>query len=60
MEERKLQLSVYTEKGGKFSESIVDLSTGKIAKSEPITDGHDLADAKAQNTAMGKTRTSLT
>jgi hypothetical protein len=59
LEDRELQLSVYTAKGGKFSENIIDLSTGKIAKSETITDTHDLADAKAQSTAMAKARTSL-
>jgi hypothetical protein len=59
LEDRELQLSVYTAKGGKFSESIIELSTGKIAKSETITDPHDLADAKTQSTAMAKTRTSL-
>ena len=33
-EEGKLQLSVYTEKGGQFSEVIIDHHTGKIAKTE--------------------------
>src|ERR1700719_3827664 len=34
MEDGKLQLSVYTEKGGKFSEVIVDHMTGAVAKTE--------------------------
>ena len=33
------QLSVYTAKDGKFSEVLVDYSTGQIAKVEPITKG---------------------
>jgi hypothetical protein len=59
IEDGKLQLSVYTAKGGKFSEVIMDLATGKIAKSEPITEGGDLTEAKAQSGAMAKTKTSL-
>jgi tryptophan synthase beta subunit len=54
VEDGKLQLSVYTAKDGKFSEVIVDHTTGNIAKTESITEGEDLAEAKAQNTAMGK------
>src|SRR5262247_1946102 len=42
VEDGKLQLSVYTMKGDKFSEVIVDHKTGKIAKAEPITKGDDL------------------
>src|SRR2546422_10420484 len=42
MEEGKLQLSVYTMKGDKFSEVIVDHKTGKVAKAEPITKSDDL------------------
>jgi len=60
VEDGKLQLSVYTEKDGKFSEVIVDHQTGKVAKSEPITEGDDLTDAKAQSAAMAKAKTSLT
>ena len=41
-----LQLSVYTAKDGKFSEVLVDQNTGKVAKSETITEGNDLADAQ--------------
>ncbi len=42
VEHGKLQLSVYTMKGDKFSEVIVDHKTGKVAKAEPITGGDDL------------------
>src|SRR5262249_11733097 len=43
LEDGKLQLSVYTTKDDKFAEVIVDHQTGKVAKSEPITGGEDLA-----------------
>jgi hypothetical protein len=33
--------------------------TGSIAKTEPITEGDDLADAKSQSTAMKNAKTSL-
>ncbi len=59
MEEGKLQLSVYTMKGDKFSEVIVDHKTGKVAKAEPITHGDDLTAAKAQSEAMAKAKRSL-
>ena len=59
MEDGKLQLSVYTEKNGKFFEVIVDHMTGSIAKTEPITEGDDLIDAKSQSTAMTKAKTNL-
>jgi uncharacterized membrane protein YkoI len=59
VEHGKLQLSVYTMKGDKFSEVIVDHKTGKVAKAEPITQGDDLAHAKAQSEAMAKAKRSL-
>ena len=59
MEDGKLQLSVYTEKAGKFAEVVVDHATGSIAKTEPITEGDDLKDAKEQSTAMAKAKTEL-
>jgi len=59
VEDGKLQLSVYTMKGDKFSEVIVDHKTGKIAKAEPITQGDDLTHAKAQGEAMAKAKRSL-
>jgi len=59
VEDGKLQLSVYTMKADKFSEVIVDHKTGKIAKSEPITQGDDLTHAKDQSAAMAKAKRSL-
>jgi uncharacterized membrane protein YkoI len=59
LDEGKLQLSVYTMKGDKFSEVIVDHKTGKVAKAEPITQGDDLAHAKAQNEAMAMAKRTL-
>ena len=59
VEEGKLQLSVYTMKGDKFSEVIVDHQTGRIAKTEPITGGGDLAAAKQQSAAMAQAKSSL-
>jgi hypothetical protein len=59
IEDGKLQLSVYTAKGDKFSEVIVDHKTGKVAKSEAITGGDDLKDAKEQSAAMAKATGSL-
>ena len=59
VEDGKLQLSVYTMKGDNFSEVIVDHKTGKIAKTEPITKGDDLAHAKEQREAMAKAKRSL-
>jgi hypothetical protein len=59
MEDGKLQLSVYTSKDGKYSEVIVDYTTGNIAKVEPITEGEDLDDAKVQAAAMAKAKTAL-
>src|SRR2546430_1353804 len=59
VEDGKLQLSVYTMKGDKFSEVIVDYKTGKVSKTEPITQGDDLTHAKAQSEAMAKAKRSL-
>lgn len=59
VEDGKLQLSVYTMKADKFSEVIVDHKTGKIAKTEPITQGDDLTYAKEQSEAMSKAKRSL-
>jgi hypothetical protein len=59
VEDGKLQLSVYTMKGASFSEVIVDHNTGKITKTEPITQGDDLAHAKEQSAAMAKAKRSL-
>jgi hypothetical protein len=59
MEHGQLQLSIYTEKTGKFSEVIVDHQTGKVAKTEAITQGEDLTAAKAQSAAMAKAKRTL-
>jgi hypothetical protein len=59
MEEGKLQLSVYTVKGGKFFEVIVDHTTGKVAKAEPIIENEDYAAAQSQSVAMAKAKGSL-
>ena len=59
IEDGKLQLSVYTMKDDKFFEVIVDHKTGTVAKTEPITGGDDLNDAKAQAQAMAKAKSSL-
>jgi hypothetical protein len=59
IEEGKFQLSVYTARDGKFSEVLVDYTTGKVAKAEPLTKADDLAAANAQSAAMAKAKTSL-
>ncbi|HZE88039.1 MAG TPA: PepSY domain-containing protein [Verrucomicrobiae bacterium] len=59
MEDGKLQLSVYTMKGDKFFEVVVDHVGGKVVKVEAITSGGDLAAAKAQSEAMTKAKKSL-
>jgi hypothetical protein len=58
-EDGKLQLSVYTEKSGGFSEVVVDPKTGEIAEAEKITDPGDLEAATKQKEAMGKAIVSL-
>ncbi|AVA38234.1 hypothetical protein [Cupriavidus metallidurans] len=59
IEDGKLQLSVYTSKSGKFSEVIVDYNKGTVAKAEAITEGDDLAAAKAQSAALAKVKSTL-
>ena len=59
MEDGRLQLSVYTEKAGKFFEVIVDHDKGTVVKSEPIAEAEDLGEAKEQSAAMAKARRSL-
>jgi len=59
VENGRLQLSVYTAKDGKFSEVLVDQNTGKVAKSEAITAGNDLADAQKQMEAYNQSKMSL-
>src|SRR5262249_55023701 len=59
VEEGHFQLSVYTAQEGKFSEVLVDHNTGKVAKTEPITEGDDLVDAKKQLEACGQSKKPL-
>ncbi len=55
----KLQLSVYTERSGQFSEVTVDHRTGKVSKTEKITEGDDLKAAQTQAAAVAKAKVSL-
>jgi hypothetical protein len=59
IEDGKLQFSVYTQKGDGFSEIVVDHATGKIVKNEPINEGDDLKEAKAQGAAMAAAKGTL-
>jgi len=59
MEDGKLQLSIYTMKADKFSEVSVDPISGKVVNVEAITEGEDLAAAKAQSDALKKAKRSL-
>ncbi len=54
-----LQLSVYTMKGDRFEEVIVDHKSGAIDKAEPITEGDDLKDAEEQSRAMAQAKLPL-
>lgn len=59
VDEGHFQLSVYTAQSGKFSEVLIDYHTGKVARSEAITGGDDLADAKKQMQASSKAKKPL-
>jgi hypothetical protein len=59
IEDGELQLSVYTAKGDTFSEVLVDLNTGKVARTEPTTSGQDFTAAKAQSEVMAKAKQPL-
>jgi hypothetical protein len=59
VEEGHLQLSLYTDKSGKFSEVIIDHQSGKVAKSEDITKPEDVTAAKEQAAAMAKAKRPL-
>ena len=58
-EDGKLQLTVFVEKEGAYSEVFVDYRTGKVAKIDKITGGDDLKDARAQSKASAKVTTTL-
>ena len=59
VEDGKLQLSVFVEKAGAFSEVLVDHMTGKVAKVDKITGGDDLKDAKTYSKASAKAKETL-
>ena len=59
IEHGALQLSVYTMKGDRFSELIINHTSGAVAKDEWITDGDDLKAAQAQAAAMAKAKVTL-
>ena len=59
VDEGHFQLSVYTAKGGKFSEVVIDPATGAVTKTEAITEGDDLKEAKEQSAASSKATKSL-
>jgi hypothetical protein len=53
IENGKPQLSIYTVKDGtKYSEVIIDHTSGEITKAEPITGGDDLTAAKNQGAGL--------
>ena len=56
IEHGALQLSIYTQKGDRFSEVIVDLKSGAVAKDEWISDTDDMKAAQAQAAAMAKAK----
>jgi hypothetical protein len=58
-EDGKLQLSIYTEKSGAFSEVVVNHTTGKVATTDKITTGDDLKNAQMQSAALAKAKSSL-
>lgn len=59
LEDGALQLSVYTAKGDRFSEVIVDHRSGAVRKAEAITEGDDLKEAKEQSQVMAKAKVPL-
>ena len=59
MEEGKFQLSVYTAKGTALQEVIVDYTSGKIAKAEPLSEAEDIASGKKQVAVMATATTTL-
>jgi hypothetical protein len=55
----ELQLSVYTEKAGRFTEVVVDPQSGKVVRFWPVPKGKDLRAAKRQSAALAKAKVSL-
>jgi hypothetical protein len=58
-EDNQLKLSVFIEKDGAFSEVFIDHVTGKVARTDKITSGDDMKDAKAQSKAFAKAKSTL-
>jgi hypothetical protein len=59
IEHGALQLSIYTMKGDRFSEVIVDHTSGAVAKDAWITEADDLKEAQGQAAAMVKAKVTL-
>ena len=59
IEKGALQLSIYTKKGDRFSEVIIDHKTGAVAKDDWITDADDMKAAQAQDATMAKAKVTL-
>jgi hypothetical protein len=59
IENGALQLSIYTLKGDRFSELIVDHTSGAAANDAWITDSADMKAAQAQAAAMAKAKVTL-
>jgi hypothetical protein len=59
VDEGVFQLSIYTAQGAALQEVVVDYTTGKIAKAEPLSEADDVAAAKTQVAAMARAITTL-
>ena len=59
VDEGKFQLSVYTAKGAALQEVIVDYTTGKVLKAEPLSEADDVAAGKKQVAVMAKASMTL-
>jgi hypothetical protein len=59
VEDRKLQLSIYSMRGDGFSEVVINPVSGKVDKAETITDKEDLEHATAQKVALDKAKITL-
>jgi hypothetical protein len=59
VEDGTLQISVYTEEKGTFSEVTVNSQTGKVVRRWPITEGEAFATAKRQSAALAKAKVPL-
>jgi hypothetical protein len=59
VDEGHFQLSIYAAQGAVLQEVIVDHTTGNVAKSEPLTEAEDVAEARKQAAAMAKATVSL-